>query len=209
MFSHGSSSSTSLAIVTPSLVMVGAPHFLSRTTLWPFGPSVSATVSASLLTPVSSERRASSLNFSSFDAIGFPLQTGEGPAPMRPTPDRTIRVLLGDNGEHVAGREDQVLLALDLDLGAAVLGVDDLVPDLDVEGDAGAVLEPAGAHRHDGALLGLLLGRVRDDDPGDRRLLLFARLDHDAVLERLQTELRHPFLLALSRARSGVSTQPM
>ena len=33
MFSHGSSSSTSLAIVTPSFVIVGAPHFLSRTTL--------------------------------------------------------------------------------------------------------------------------------------------------------------------------------
>ena len=32
MFSHGSSSSTSLAIVTPSFVMVGAPHFLSSTT---------------------------------------------------------------------------------------------------------------------------------------------------------------------------------
>ena len=70
MFSHGSSSSTSLAIVTPSLVMVGAPHFLSRTTLWPLGPSVRDTVSASLFTPASSERRASSLNFSSLLAIG-------------------------------------------------------------------------------------------------------------------------------------------
>ena len=35
MFSNGSSSSTSLAIETPSLVIVGAPHFLSRTTLRP------------------------------------------------------------------------------------------------------------------------------------------------------------------------------
>ncbi len=31
-FSYGSVSSTSLATVTPSLVMVGAPHFLSSTT---------------------------------------------------------------------------------------------------------------------------------------------------------------------------------
>ena len=31
-FSYGSSSSTSRATVTPSLVIVGAPHFLSRTT---------------------------------------------------------------------------------------------------------------------------------------------------------------------------------
>ena len=42
MFSNGSSSSISLAIVTPSFVMVGAPHFLSSTTLRPFGPSVMA-----------------------------------------------------------------------------------------------------------------------------------------------------------------------
>ena len=32
MFSSGSSSSISLAMVTPSLVMVGAPNFFSRTT---------------------------------------------------------------------------------------------------------------------------------------------------------------------------------
>ena len=68
MFSHGSSSSISLAMVTPSFVIVGAPHFLSSTTFWPLGPSVMATASASLSTPASSERRASSPNFSSFDA---------------------------------------------------------------------------------------------------------------------------------------------
>src|SRR5690349_1497803 len=61
-FSYGFSSSTSFATVTPSLVMVGAPHFLSITTLRPRGPSVTLTVSASLSTPRSSERRASSSN---------------------------------------------------------------------------------------------------------------------------------------------------
>ena len=35
------------AMVTPSLVIVGAPHFFSRTTLRPFGPSVTLTVFAS------------------------------------------------------------------------------------------------------------------------------------------------------------------
>jgi len=60
IFSYGSSSSTSLAIETPSLVMVGAPHFFSRTTLRPFGPSVTRTASASLFMPASSERRADS-----------------------------------------------------------------------------------------------------------------------------------------------------
>ena len=38
IFSYGSSSSISLAMETPSFVIVGAPHFFSRTTLRPFGP---------------------------------------------------------------------------------------------------------------------------------------------------------------------------
>jgi hypothetical protein len=66
MFSYGSSSSISLAMDTPSLVIVGAPNFLSRTTLRPFGPSVTLTVSANLFTPDSRARRASSSNLSCF-----------------------------------------------------------------------------------------------------------------------------------------------
>ena len=59
MFSAGSASSISLAMVTPSLVMSGVPNFLSRTTLRPLGPSVIFTVSASLSTPVCRALRAS------------------------------------------------------------------------------------------------------------------------------------------------------
>ncbi|MND00322.1 hypothetical protein D3C83_188860 [compost metagenome] len=51
MFSKGSLSSISLATVTPSLVMVGEPNFLSMTTLRPLGPSVTLTASARLFTP--------------------------------------------------------------------------------------------------------------------------------------------------------------
>ena len=69
MFSKGSSSSISLAMDTPSLVIVGAPNFLSSTTLRPLGPMVTRTASASLFTPASRARRASSSNFSTF-AIG-------------------------------------------------------------------------------------------------------------------------------------------
>ena len=43
MFWYGSSSVISLATVTPSLVIVGLPHFLSRTTLRPRGPRVTLT----------------------------------------------------------------------------------------------------------------------------------------------------------------------
>src|SRR3990170_1473217 len=204
MFSHGSSSSISLAIVTPSFVIVGAPHFLSRTTLWPFGPRVRATVSASLFTPASSERRASSLNFRSLLAMGSsslgyrlaveaPRGTRARRVALEPPPG-SLRSLLADDREDVARRQDEVLVALDLHLGAAVLGVDDLVAHGDVERDARPILEPPRPHRHHRALLRLLLGRVRDDDPRDRHLLLLARLDDDPVLERLQLELlRHSF----------------
>src|SRR5690606_3168096 len=64
-------------IVTPSLVIVGAPHFLSRTTLRPLGPSVTLTVFASASTPRSSALRALSLN-SSCLAIGSQLLSGYG-----------------------------------------------------------------------------------------------------------------------------------
>ena len=46
MFSYGSCSSISFAMVTPSLVINGAPKDLSRTTLRPLGPNVTRTVSA-------------------------------------------------------------------------------------------------------------------------------------------------------------------
>jgi hypothetical protein len=59
MFSNLSSSSISLATVTPSLVTVGEPKLLSMTTLRPFGPSVTRTAFASLSTPASILARAS------------------------------------------------------------------------------------------------------------------------------------------------------
>ncbi|CAB4574878.1 unannotated protein [freshwater metagenome] len=61
IFSHGSSSSMSFAIETPSFVIVGAPHFFSRTTFRPRGPRVTLTASAKIFMPRSNPRRASSL----------------------------------------------------------------------------------------------------------------------------------------------------
>src|SRR3989442_15319530 len=66
MSSLGSLSSISLATVTPSLVIVGLPNFLSMTTLRPFGPSVAFTAAAMMFTPLSSALRASSSNLSCF-----------------------------------------------------------------------------------------------------------------------------------------------
>src|SRR5690625_7372071 len=45
---------------TPSLVIVGAPHFFSSTTLRPVGPRVTLTASPSVFIPRSRLRRASS-----------------------------------------------------------------------------------------------------------------------------------------------------
>ena len=62
-------SSISFATVTPSLVTVGAPNFLSMTTFRPFGPRVTFTASASWSTPRLRAARASTLKWSSFAAI--------------------------------------------------------------------------------------------------------------------------------------------
>src|SRR3546814_17557354 len=69
MFSNLSESSISLATVTPSLVIRGAPKDLSMTTLRPFGPSVTFTASARMLTPRTMRSRASPPNFKSLGAI--------------------------------------------------------------------------------------------------------------------------------------------
>src|SRR5919198_4209145 len=169
-------------MVTPSLVMVGAPHFLSSTTLRPLGPRVIRTTLASLSTPASRERRASTSNSSCF---GIPY----------------VPCLLGDDGEHVAGGQDQVLVPAHLDLGAAVLGVDDGVADLDVERHPVAVLEAAGADGDDLALLGLLLGGVGDDQAGGGHLLALTRLDDDPVLERLQVDAHRSSSCVVARRR--------
>src|SRR5665809_74858 len=89
--------------------------------------------------------------------------------------------------EDVARGQNQILLAVVLHLGAAVLAVDDLVADRDVERDALVpVLDKAtGADRQDLALLGLFLGGVRDDQAGRGGLLRVERLDQDPVFERL------------------------
>jgi len=69
MFSNLSESSISLATVTPSLVLRGAPKDLSITTLRPLGPSVTFTASAKTSTPRSMRWRASWLKRMSLAAM--------------------------------------------------------------------------------------------------------------------------------------------
>src|SRR6185295_5719607 len=121
MFSNLSASSISFATVTPSFVTVGAPHDFSRTTFRPRGPSVTVTASARTFTPRATRDRASSLNFTSLAAMSF--------------------LLCLEDAEDVLLAENQVLLAVELDLGP--------VADLHVEREHLAVLALARAHRHD------------------------------------------------------------
>ncbi len=86
IFSHGSSSSISLAMDTPSLVIVGAPHFFSSTTLRPLGPRVTFTASASWFMPRSRPRLASSSNAIILLAIGSSPPELCGLERIEPTP---------------------------------------------------------------------------------------------------------------------------
>ena len=84
--------------------------------------------------------------------------------------------------------QHEQVFAVDRDLGAAVLRVEDDVAGGDVDGDelAGLLGATARAHGEDFALLGLLLGGVGDDETADGRLLGLSGADDDAVFERLQ-----------------------
>ena len=77
MFSNLSLSSISLATVTPSLVMRGAPNDLSITTLRPFGPKVTFTASARMSTPFRMRSRASRENLTSLAAMLATFQSDE------------------------------------------------------------------------------------------------------------------------------------
>src|SRR5215813_1601385 len=165
MFSNLSSSSISLATVTPSLVMRGAPKLLSSTTLRPLGPSVTRTALASVSTPRSMRSRASAANFTSLAAIVglLRLNSALDPHPeerakpasrsMRPSwslsgassvkrhlagaPQDDERLIRpsGDHAHDVGLLHDQEFLAVDLDLSAGPLAEQHAVARLEVDRD--------------------------------------------------------------------------
>src|SRR5215831_5617821 len=143
MFSNLSASSISLATVTPSLLIRGAPNALSSTTLRPFGPNVTFTALASTSTPRSIRSRASPPNFTSFAAIAF-------------------SILLPHQYAHDVGLfHDHQLVAVDRDLGPGPLPEQDAIPLLHLERRHFPFLVAgAGSDRQNLTLLGLLLGRI-------------------------------------------------
>src|SRR6266700_7057841 len=115
MFSNLSSSSISLATVTPSLVMRGAPNDLSSTTLRPLGPSVTLTALARMSMPRNMRSRASPLNLTSFAAIADVLLVCSDRSPSGGLLGGGLLAL--DDAEDVALLHDDELLAIDFDLG--------------------------------------------------------------------------------------------
>src|ERR1700722_5873436 len=182
MFSNTSGSSVSLAIVTPSFVIVGEPNFLSRTTLRPFGPSVTLTASARMFAPRSSARRALSSNTSSLAAImcvGL-LDAGRNAA-------------VGYDSEHVLFGDDENFFAFDFDLPTRVLRVDDTVADLHVHRQFRAVVErAAGADRQDLALLGLLFGGVGQEHAAGALVCLLDMFDDQTIAQWPEIHERGP-----------------
>src|SRR3984893_4903942 len=156
MFSNLSGSSISLATVTPSLVMRGAPKLLSSTTLRPLGPSVTFTASARISTPRSIRCRASPPKRTSLAAMSrfslvyfvepfadFQAQISSGGLPLGG------RAALDDTHD-VGLLHDQEFFAIKLHFGARPLAEQDAVTRLHIE-------------RHEVTLL-VAGARTRSDD---------------------------------------------
>src|SRR5215471_5174517 len=123
------------------------------TTLRPLGPMVALTAAARILTPRSRAARPSSLNITCLGMLVLLLDrsldwTGLRSGQVRYARSSRVRPLL-DDGEHVLFAKDQVLLVLDLHLGAGILAEEDLVAGLDVERNLLAVLADLAVARGD------------------------------------------------------------
>src|SRR5438132_675000 len=174
MFSNLSESSISLATVTPSLVIRGAPKLLSRTTLRPLGPKVTRTASVSMSMPCSIRSRASVPSLISLAAMIAFLSArlcGGGAAL--------------DDAHDVGLLHDHQFLAVDLDLGARPFPEQHPIAGLDIERLHLSVF-PTGPRpdSDDLAFHRLFLGGVGNDDPSRRlRLLLDTPYEH-AIVQR-------------------------
>src|SRR6185312_2850903 len=182
MFSNLSASSISLATVTPSLVMRGAPKLLSSTTLRPFGPRVTFTASARMSTPRSMRARASPPNLTSLAAMSYiprlgldivecAIESGAG------TSGR-------DDAHDVGFLHDEEFLTIELHLGAGPFAEQDAVAGLHIQRHDLALLVPrAGTDGDHFAFHRLFLGGVRDDDATGGLLFGIEPADDNPVMQ--------------------------
>src|SRR5215831_16759843 len=211
MFSNLFSSSISLATVTPSLLMRGAPNDLSSTTLRPLGPSVTFTALARMSTPRSILSRASAENLTSLAAMSLFLQMTDDRRQMMDDGAQTVGgairtsvlrslcavLCLGEHAHDVGFLHDQQILAVELDFGAGPFSEQHLVSDLHIDrGQLPRLVAGAGAGREDPALLRLLARGVRNDDAAGGLLLGFDALHEHTVVQRTELGFRHDDLVA-------------
>ena len=103
---------------------------------------------------------------------------------------------LEDREDVVLAHQQDLLVAVELELLAGVGGEQDDVADLHLQLAALAVLgDPAVAHRDNLALLRLVLRGVGQNDPTGRRVLGLFPLNDHAIAQRL--EIHRPCLLQL------------
>src|SRR5690348_10266594 len=201
MFSSGSGSSISLATVTPSLVMIGAPNFFSITALRPLGPSVIFTASARTFTPRRIDWREFSPVTICFAILVFPPDQlsanceilsqlpryiiGHG----MPYPYRSKPVLLPGGfgcaaqfGENLFFAKNEVLFVVEFDFRAAVLAEQNAVACFHIKRDQLALLALASADGDYFTLHGLFFCGVRDDDASLDGFLFFNALHDDTVV---------------------------
>src|SRR5713226_1428447 len=181
MFSNLSSSSISLATVTPSLVTVGAPKLFSSTTLRPLGPSVTVTASVRTLIPFRILSRASCEKRTILAGIALCLSSGHrkffvGFAPI-------CRSAF-EHAEDIVLAQDQVLFVLELDLAACILANENPVAGFYVGRHQFAGLgHLALADRDNLALLRLFLGRIGDNDTALGLVLFLDALHQYAITQ--------------------------
>src|SRR5215203_1392803 len=97
--------------------------------------------------------------------------------------DALLRAVGADDGKDLVLAQDDVVVALDLDLAAGVLAHEDPVALLDVNGSALALVgELAGTDGDHLGLLRLLFGGIRNDDATPNLLLLLDALHQDTVM---------------------------
>src|SRR5712692_3194887 len=180
IFSNLSSSSISLATVTPSLVTVGAPKLFSSTTLRPLGPRVTVTASARTLTPLRIFSRASCENLTNFAAM--PINLLDYGAHFVDDILNAAESLTFEHPKNIVLTKNQMLFAFEFDLTAGVLAEQNTIASLHVRGEQLAVFGHfAFADRHHPPLLGLFFGGVRNDDSSLGLFFLLNALDEDSV----------------------------
>src|SRR5262245_10473520 len=175
MFSSGSFSSISFATVTPSLVIVGEPNFLSSTTLRPLGPRVTFTASASWLTP----RRIACRDCSPYTICFAMCLRLHRPRRLTPAHCALFRI---ENREHFVLAHDEVFLAIELDVLPGILPEQNCVAGLYVERHAVRLFPFTETDSNDLSLLRLFLSAIGNDDSADFLFALIDTLDDDAVV---------------------------